>query len=66
MPHRNAENLNRDEEQKPGSPQRPSTEPRGSEGSSRNAKTMTDPATGAPDTGAHRPNQSNAEDKAGD
>jgi hypothetical protein len=33
---------------KPGRPPRPATEPAGAESSSRTAKTMTDPATGAP------------------
>ena len=32
----------------PGRPPRPASEPRGSEGSSRNDKTLTDPATGEP------------------
>ena len=34
--------------EKPGSPPRPKTEPPGSEGSSRNDETLTDPATGEP------------------
>lgn len=55
--------LNRDEDQKPGRPPRPATEPAGSKGSSRTAKTMTDPATGAPTPGAPAPNQSRAEDR---
>lgn len=38
----------RDEDQKPGRPPRPATEPAGSQGSSRNSKTATDPATGEP------------------
>lgn len=38
----------RDEDMKPGAPPRPATEPTGSEGSERNTKTMTDPATGEP------------------
>ncbi|WP_374473221.1 hypothetical protein [Phenylobacterium sp.] len=53
--------YNRDDEMKPGSPPRPSQEPPGSEGSSRNDKTMTDPATGAPQPGAPAPNQSGAD-----
>lgn len=32
----------------PGQPPRPRSEPRGSEGSSDNAKTLTDPSTGEP------------------
>ena len=39
---------NRDEDMKPGRPPRPATEPPGAERSSRTAKTLTDPATGAP------------------
>lgn len=46
---------NRDEDMKPGSPPRPATEPHGSEGSARNAKTQTDPATGKPQRGAPKP-----------
>jgi hypothetical protein len=55
--------LNRDEDQKPGSPPRPASEPAGSQGSSRTPKTMTDPATGAPTPGAPAPNQSRSEDR---
>ena len=47
---------NRDEDLKPGSPPRPATEPEGAEGSARNAKTLTDPATGQPLPGAPTPN----------
>jgi hypothetical protein len=39
---------NRDEDQKPGSPPRSATEPAGAKGSSRSAKTQTDPQTGEP------------------
>ena len=42
---------NAHEDQKPGVPPRPATEPDGSEGSSRTSKTRTDPATGAPTPG---------------
>jgi len=60
---RTDKNLNRDEEQKPGTPPRSASEPRGSEGSSRNPKTFTDPASGAQDKpGGHAPNQSEADD----
>ena len=38
----------RDDQLKPGSPPRPATEPAGAQGSSKSAKTQTDPATGAP------------------
>ncbi|MFN3515479.1 MAG: hypothetical protein ACK41C_20725 [Phenylobacterium sp.] len=39
----------RDEDMRPGRPPRPATEPKGSEGSQRNRKTLTDPATGEPE-----------------
>lgn len=45
----------RDEDMRPGSPPRPATEPKGSEGSARNAKTQTDPATGVPQPHAPKP-----------
>ena len=47
--------YNRDEEQKPGDPPRSATEPRGSEGSSRTSKTLTDPQTGEPRKAPPRP-----------
>ena len=47
---------NRDEDQKPGSPPRPATEPAGSKHSSRNDKTATDPATGEPQNTTPEPN----------
>ena len=56
---------NRDDDLKPGSPPRPATEPAGSEGSSRSDKTMTDPATGAPNPHPPAPNQSKSEDTGG-
>ena len=46
---------NRDEDMKRGRPPRPATEPAGSEGSARNTKTLTDPATGEPQPGAPKP-----------
>ena len=46
---------NRDEDLKPASPPRSATEPAGAKGSSRNAKTATDPATGEPRADAPRP-----------
>jgi hypothetical protein len=54
---------NRDEDQKPGSPPRPASEPAGSRGSSRTSKTATDPATGAPAPGAPAPNQARSDDR---
>ncbi len=53
--------YNRDEDLKPGSPPRPATEPAGAQGSTQTNKTMTDPATGAPQPGIPAPNQSEAE-----
>jgi hypothetical protein len=44
----NDRSKNRDDELKPGVPPRHASEPAGAEGSARNAKTLTDPATGAP------------------
>ncbi len=55
--------LNRDEDQKPGSPPRPATEPAGSQGSSRTPKTATDPATGEPTGAAPAPNQARSENR---
>ena len=40
--------VTENENLKPGSPPRPATEPKGSEGSSKSPKTATDPATGEP------------------
>ena len=53
--------YNRDQDQKPGAPQRPATEPHGAEGSAQSAKTLTDPATGEADGGGHAPNQARAD-----
>lgn len=49
--------YNRDEDQKPGRPPRMAQEPKGAEGSARNAKTLTDPASGEPLPGVPKPNQ---------
>ena len=46
---------NRDDDMMPGRPPRPATVPAGSEGSARNTKTLTDPATGEPQPGAPKP-----------
>lgn len=53
--------YNRDQDQKPGAPQRAATEPKGAEGSARSKKTMTDPASGASQTAGHAPNQAKAD-----
>lgn len=56
---------NRDDEQKPGVPPRTAYEPKGSEGSARTQKTMTDPASGEPNADPPAPNRSAHEDKRG-
>jgi hypothetical protein len=50
-----APRYNRDEDQKPGRPPRPATEPKGSEGAARSPKTATDPATGEPNRAPPKP-----------
>ena len=56
MPERDIEKrYSRDEDQKPGRPPRMAQEPKGSEGSARNRKTRTDPASGEPLPGAPAP-----------
>jgi hypothetical protein len=54
--------YNRDDEMKPGRPPRSAYEPEGAEDSTRNAKTMTDPASGEPQAGAPAPAASNADE----
>jgi hypothetical protein len=49
--------YNRDDDQKPGAPPRPATEPAGADGSARSAKTQTDPATREPRKAAPKPNR---------
>jgi len=61
MVHSERTQYNRDDEQKPGDPPRTAYEPKGAEGSTRNDKTMTDPATGEPQ-GSPAPNQSDADE----
>lgn len=59
---------NRDDEQKdgaPGKPPRTAYEPKGSEGSSRTDKTLTDPASGEPNRQPQAPNRSEADNKVG-
>ncbi|WP_176695947.1 hypothetical protein [Phenylobacterium immobile] len=55
MPASQSDDRNRDDQQKPGSPPRPATEPAG--GGAKTSKTATDPATGAPNREAPEPNQ---------
>lgn len=48
-PHARPDNRETENENlKPGSPPRPSTEPAGAEGSSETSKTLTNPSTGEP------------------
>jgi hypothetical protein len=47
--------YNRDDDQKPAAPPRSATEPKGSKGSARTAKTLTDPQTGEPRKAPPRP-----------
>ena len=54
---------NRDDEQKPGRPPRTAYEPEGSEASAQTPKTMTDPATGAPNAEPQTPNQAEHADR---
>jgi hypothetical protein len=53
---------NRDDEMRPGDPPRSAHEPPGGEGSARNPKTLTDPATGEPQKGPPKPAASHRED----
>jgi len=55
--------LNRDEDQKPGRPPRMAQEPKGAEGSARNRKTATDPASGEPLPGAPAPARSETDER---
>lgn len=66
MPHTNpGPDWNRDDEQKPGRPQRPAHEPKGSEGSVQTDKTLTDPGSGEPNPQPQAPNRSDADRKLG-
>jgi len=47
--------YNRDDEQKPGAPPRPATEPPGAKASTRSDKTLTDPGSGEPRKTPPRP-----------
>ena len=55
--------YNRDDQRKPGSPDRMAQEPEGSEGSARGSKTQTDPASGEPLPGAPAPNQADGDER---
>ncbi|MCR5875341.1 hypothetical protein LRS10_14815 [Phenylobacterium sp. J426] len=65
MPERHDPAYNRDDEQKPGRPQRSAYEPEGSEGQAATPKTLTDPASGESQGGAHAPNQAEADQTDG-
>lgn len=65
MPQAHDPAYNRDNDQKAGRPQRTATEPKGSEGSARTSKTLTDPASGEPTGDAHAPNQADADQTDG-
>ena len=52
---RQTETENQRTPARPGEPPRPATEPPGAEDSSRSRKTLTDPATGAPNRGRPDP-----------
>lgn len=54
---------NRDDERKPGRPDRMAQEPAGAERSARNAKTQTDPASGEPLPGAPAPGRSESDER---
>ncbi len=65
MPRPHDPAYNRDEDQKPGAPQRMAQEPKGSEGSSRSSKTATDPASGEHRRDGHAPNQAKTDQTDG-
>jgi hypothetical protein len=50
------QSYNRDDQRKPGRPDRMAQEPKGAEGSARTSKTKTDPASGEPRPGPPAPN----------
>lgn len=63
MPERNLDQpKNRDDDLKPGRPPQPASVPAGAEGSARNAKTLTDPATGEPRRGPPAPARSRSDE----
>lgn len=61
MPQNHDAQYNRDQDQKPGSPQRMAQEPAGAEGSARSSKTATDPASGEARHDGPAPNQAEAD-----
>jgi hypothetical protein len=65
MPQSHDQAYNRDQDQKPGSPQRMAQEPQGAEGSARSHKTATDPASGETRQRGHAPNQARTDQTDG-
>jgi len=65
MTQNHDEAYNRDQDQKPGSPQRMAQEPGGSKGSAQTNKTATDPASGEHRTGSPAPNQAETDQTDG-
>ena len=65
MPQNHDKAYNRDQDQKPGSPQRMAQEPHGSEGASNTKKTTTDPASGEHRTDSPAPNQAKTDQTDG-
>lgn len=65
MPQNHDQAYNRDQDQKPGSPQRMAQEPSGAKGSARSSKTATDPASGEHRRDAPAPNQAEADQTDG-
>lgn len=64
MPERDIQKqYNRDDDLKPGRPPRMAQEPKGSGPSVRSPKTMTDPASGAPQPGAPAPSRSDSDER---
>jgi len=61
MPQDSRPRYNRDEDQRPGRPPRPATEPKGAERSSRSDKTLTDAGSGEPLRPRHRPHGSQSD-----
>lgn len=57
MPQDHDASYNRDDQQKPGRPQRMAQEPAGAKGSARSPKVATDPASGEPQSKSPRPAQ---------
>lgn len=65
MPQNHDKAYNRDQDQKPGSPQRMAQEPSGSEGSAQTKKTATDPASGETKGRPSAPNQAETDQSDG-